>query len=321
MFFSASIFVLALALTAFFSGSETGFYRVARVRLVIDSLGGSSVAKGLLWATNHPVWFVATTLIGVNVAHELLSYAGLSFVEQTFPDSELAEWLSPLIITPIAFIYGDLLPKSLFLQAPYRLLRKCWFGLLAAGILFAPISLLLSLVRRVIDLFVKSPTPMVRMALARRELTQMFSEGSAVGLLSPTQQKLAQATLESAGRAIREFAVPIGRHLTVPANAKRWDVVRLARQARLDVLPVEATPRGAYLGCVRAAICLLSPSDEQLPLTPLAEFRDSESFLNVLVRMQSTSAPLALIRSTSGAAIGFVALANLQRALLADATK
>ncbi|HAY81283.1 MAG TPA: hemolysin protein, partial [Planctomycetaceae bacterium] len=36
----ALLFLGGLLLSAFFSGSETGFYRVTRVRLVIDGIGG-----------------------------------------------------------------------------------------------------------------------------------------------------------------------------------------------------------------------------------------------------------------------------------------
>ena len=60
----ALLFFGGLLLSAFFSGSETGFYRVPRVRLLIDALGGDKKARGLLWMTNHPWLFVATTLVG-----------------------------------------------------------------------------------------------------------------------------------------------------------------------------------------------------------------------------------------------------------------
>ena len=60
-------------LSALFSGSETGFYRVTRVRLLLDGLGGDPVARMLLRLTNHPALFVATTLIGNNVANYVMS--------------------------------------------------------------------------------------------------------------------------------------------------------------------------------------------------------------------------------------------------------
>ena len=56
-------------LSAFFSGSETGLYRVSRTRLVLDGLAGSRAARGIVWLLNHPSIFVATTLVGNNLAN------------------------------------------------------------------------------------------------------------------------------------------------------------------------------------------------------------------------------------------------------------
>ena len=67
-----SLFVVGMLLSAFFSGAETGFYRVTRVRLVLDAMGGDWIASRLLSLTNNPTLFVATTLIGNNLANYLI---------------------------------------------------------------------------------------------------------------------------------------------------------------------------------------------------------------------------------------------------------
>ena len=58
------LLLLGLALSAFFSGSETGFYRVTRVRLVMDAKSGRWLSRMLLWLANHSTVVVATVLIG-----------------------------------------------------------------------------------------------------------------------------------------------------------------------------------------------------------------------------------------------------------------
>ncbi len=65
MTFWAALFtaVVGLLLSAFFSGTETGFYRIARMRLTLDAIGRDQTARRLLWLVNHPSIFVATTLV------------------------------------------------------------------------------------------------------------------------------------------------------------------------------------------------------------------------------------------------------------------
>ena len=66
---SIALFVFGLVLSGFFSGTETGMYRVSRTRLVLDALGGSWLARGMIWLLNYPTIFVATALVGNNLAN------------------------------------------------------------------------------------------------------------------------------------------------------------------------------------------------------------------------------------------------------------
>ena len=59
----------------FFSGAETGFYRVSYLRLSIDAQAGDPVARRILWFCQNPSDFVVTALIGNNVAQYGLTAA------------------------------------------------------------------------------------------------------------------------------------------------------------------------------------------------------------------------------------------------------
>ena len=72
---AAGLFFLGLRLSAFFSGCETGFYRASFLRLTIDAQAGDRIAGRLLWFARNPGYFVATTLVGNNVANYLTTFA------------------------------------------------------------------------------------------------------------------------------------------------------------------------------------------------------------------------------------------------------
>jgi len=125
IWFALGLAVVGLFLSAFFAGSEIGFYRATRLRLVLDALGGDPIARGLAWLTNLPVLFVATILVGNNAANYVTSLAIVIGVQALLPDGgHVAELIAPLMLAPFLFVYGELLPKSLFLQAPNRLWRR-----------------------------------------------------------------------------------------------------------------------------------------------------------------------------------------------------
>ena len=319
MFLVFLIFTIGLALSAFFSGSETGFYRVSRVRLLIDALAGDWIAKGLLRASNNPAAFVATALVGNNVANNVTALSVVMATGMYFPGVAMAELLTTLAITPVVFICGELLPKQLFFRAPYRLLRRCAPGLVVAAILFAPFSLLLWLVSRLLQWIGRAPSQSIRMALARRELSEVLDEGHAAGLLTPAQRSIAQGTFALGGKPISEYMVASSRQTKANTNMTPRALLQLASRQKEAALPVEDTSsRRSVVGYVAAVDCLLDPSRGALPLRPLMEATQSEKFLSVLLRLQVAGEPILAVRDDEGHVIGYVTTARLREAMLED---
>ena len=174
---------VGVLLSAFFSGSETGFYRVNRVRLVLNSRDGDWVAWGLLQLTNNPSLFVATTLIGNNLANYITSLAIVLIAQGFFaPHSHVAELVAPIVLSPILFVYGELLPKRLFLMAPNRLVRRGGPLFLLFVLIFAPVAALLWALGRLLQYLLGESPERVRLTLARKELSHVFDEGQEVGI-------------------------------------------------------------------------------------------------------------------------------------------
>ncbi|MEA1950108.1 MAG: DUF21 domain-containing protein, partial [Planctomycetota bacterium] len=201
--------IVGLLLSAFFSGSETGFYRVARTRLVLDALDGDIISRGLLWLTNHPSLFVATTLVGNNLANYLLSMAIVIAAGLLVGGGAVAELSAPLVLAPLLFVYGELLPKNLFLQAPNRLLRLGGPLFFVFTVLFLPVSLLLWALNQIFAKFVAESPDRIKLTLARRELRGVMQEAHEVGILRPAQQSLARGIFARAPQPVGKLAVPL----------------------------------------------------------------------------------------------------------------
>lgn len=306
------LFAVGLALSAFFSGSETGFYRVARVRLLIEAMEGSWISKTLLWATNNPAAFVATALVGNNVANYVVSCATVLFAKLLVPAGGPAtEMAFTIALTPVVFVYGELLPKRLFFAAPNRLLRRCTPGLAVAGTLFSPVSAALWVVGYVLQKVARVPSQALRMELARRELAEVLDEGHAVGLLSPAQRRLAQGTFAAAGRSIREFMIPVGRLAQVDAGASRRELLQFARRRQQTFVIIRNGQ-----GYVRVLDCLLDPDNPQLPIRELLSTPIKRNFLTTLLNMQAANREVAAVKGEQGRIVGYVFAEHLKSALV-----
>ncbi len=308
---------VGLFLSAFFSGSETGFYRATRLRLVLDARSGDVVARLLLWLMNNPSLFVATTLVGNNSANYLASLAIVLGAQAVFPGpGQAAELLAPIVLAPVLFVYGELLPKHLFLNAPNRLLRLSGPLFLVFVVVFFPVAALLWLFNYVLARFFGEAPQEVRLKLARRELRRILEEGHAVGILHPSQRGLAQGIFAVANVPVWRYVAPITSLPRARADMSKDEVLRLANRYRLATVPVESAERpGELIGYYRVVDLALSPSPEPGPLLPLMDIPDTISHLSALMRMRSGGHELAKVVAVEGECLGVVTAERLTDSL------
>src|SRR5690606_6612885 len=97
---------IGLRLSFFFSGSETGFYRMSLPRVSIDAQAGDPMAARLLWYSRHPARFVATTLVGNNLANYLVTFAISMGVMAIFGEVTVTiDVVSTLMLAPAVFLF------------------------------------------------------------------------------------------------------------------------------------------------------------------------------------------------------------------------
>lgn len=319
MMVALAMFCVGLMLSSFFSGTETGFYRLNRARLLINALDGDWVSRGLLWAANNPAVFIATALVGNNVANYIVASSIGMAARIGFPSWNSADVVLPALLAPVLFVYGELLPKNIFLAAPNRLLRRCGIPFAIAALLFAPISVVLWLTNKLLEVAGRKSPELVQMTLARRELGELLDEGQAVGLLQPTQQSLAQATISLGPQPITPFIEPVSRLPRITAKQTAADVVAIARRTGQTLLPVEELVDGTrqITSYVRAADCALA-NDDRLPLRPLVSIGEKKPCLATLSLLLAADAPIARVTNRKKQTVGYVTLAGLQAALMAE---
>lgn len=309
--------LIGLLLSALFSGSETGFYRATRLRLLLDSLAGDRISRVLLWLTNQPALFVATTLLGNNLANYLVSLAVVIGVDAIVGGpGHTAELIVPLALSPILFVYGELLPKNLFLKAPNRLLRSTSPLFLGFFVLFFPISVLLWAVSRILGRFVGESPEEAGRTLARREVRRILEEGHEAGILHPAQRALAQGVFAVANRPVVRFVTPVDEIPRVRPDMPKAGVLALAGRRRSPVVLVTASRGdGELLGYFRVIDLVLDPAAELGPPRRLLRIAHVATLLAALTRMQNEGESLAEIVDAQGNTVGLVTAERLREPL------
>ena len=137
-------YILAIILSAFFSGMEIAFVTSNKLRIELDRKQGAFGSDILRLFTNNPGHYIATMLIGNNVA--LVIY-GLVFSKllgpplSAFFESDLLILIvNTIISTALILFVAEFLPKTIFIISPNFFLKFLSIPTLFFFFLFYPIS-------------------------------------------------------------------------------------------------------------------------------------------------------------------------------------
>ncbi|GHT44784.1 hypothetical protein FACS189454_03070 [Planctomycetales bacterium] len=335
------IFALLLGLTslcvgAAFSGSETAFYRVSKLKLKLEALEGDRTAKHLIWFVNNSGMFITTILVGNNVANYFISMATVLLVGAIFADSHsvILDIASTMILAPFLFVYGEAFPKNLCLQAPTQLLRIFVPVLNFIFWLFLPITMFLWLFSKLIALFFGNADNLVSLSLGRKELSGILDEGTKNGILFDTQRQLANGIFQCSGQTIRSIVIPPDSFPRITTEMKPEFALEIARQQNLIEMPVyetdvERETNPVPVGFVRTIdleIAVRHKLDEQarqlqqllrtkLPLRSTVEIADRHTLLTGLIILLTMHGTFGCVLDEKRRCVGFTTADQIRSVL------
>ena len=122
MISSDFVIIVCLLLSAFFSGMEIAFVSSNRIYLEIEKLQGSFTSRVLKSITQEPSRFIASMLLGNNVALVIYGiFTGDRILQVFFPEtillgeaSLIVVFYQTLISTAVILLTAEFLPKVFF---------------------------------------------------------------------------------------------------------------------------------------------------------------------------------------------------------------
>lgn len=120
------LIIITLLFSAFFSGMEIAFVSANKLRLELDKKQGSFPAQFLNIYINHPSHYIATMLVGNNLALIIYGISMTQLLEplflQYFTSDVVILILQTLVATLIILVTAEFIPKTIFSLNPNTLL-------------------------------------------------------------------------------------------------------------------------------------------------------------------------------------------------------
>lgn len=314
------IAVVSIGLSAVYSGMETGVYGLQRVRLQVRAAGGDRVAARLLEIASRPEVTVATILVLNTCVNYAVAWSSEGILARVVGpgvgDVELG-LLSTLYVTPILFIFGELVPKTVFLHRPAGLVARVHPIYRAGAVLVRPVTVPLIAILRALERGDDGSRPL----LGRPGVTSLLTEGEVGQRLTPSQREVAKGVFELRSLVAEDRMIPWARVGKVTEDADRATVVAAATaigRKRLILVRADDTSTDRYVHALEVALAddPSEPIARRAHAVPVVD--PKTPLFEVLRTLQEKRRPLALVRRGGSEArpLGLITATEISEGLM-----
>lgn len=338
MLLASGIITLLILLTALFVAAEFAVVGARRSRLRRLAEDGHSLAARVLPVVEDPHGldrYIAASQVGITLCSLILgAYAQASIAPRVAPllqqvlglelqtAASTSAVLVLLVLTTLAMIVGELVPKSLALQNPtltamWTVIPMQWaqrFFSWSIAFLNGSGNLLLKLMR------VKNTGH--RHVHSPEEIELLIAESRDGGLLEPQEQVRLHQALRLGLRTARELMVPSSRLASIEVSTPMPEVLRLVATSPYSRLPVYRKAPGDIVGIlhIKDVVTRFIAERETPSLTsllrPIARVHGSLPADHLLAYMRDKRIHQVLVVGEGGHVEGLITLEDVVAELI-----
>ncbi len=327
------LLIVCLLFSAFFSGSETAFISLQRVRLEYLVSTGTRGAKRVSRMIEHPEKFLSTVLLGntfVNIAAAALATA---LALNHWPEHGIL--ISTAGITIVLLIFSETTPKTFAAQHTERLVLLAVRPLELISWLFTPLTAVMSWIATGIGRLVGGE-PVNHSLATADDIRNMISVGHKEGTVEENEAKMLHKVFDFGDRPVREITIPRPEVVAIEQGSTVADLFSLYADSPLSRFPVFEENMDNVIGILSIKDVLMAQAKGEIDKDTLidelirpAYFTPETKLIDDLFsEMQEQNYRMAVVIDEFGGTAGIVSLSRLVEKIvgpvgdeLADAEK
>ena len=308
------LIVLLVAMSAFFSATETAFSSVNRIRLKNYAAEGNKKAAKALKVADNFDRALSAILIGNNIVNIASASIGTLIFTKLLGDGPVAVTASTLVMTVVVLIFGEVLPKSFAKENPERFSLQVASILSILMVLLTPlISLLLGL-KKLMSKLIKSDK--TNPSVTEEELKYIIEEIEDEGVLEEQESELVQSALDFDEITVDEVLTPRVDVDACHVKETPEKVLELFRNGNHSRMPVYEKNIDSILGIITEHSFYKAYSENpQVDIRTLIQdilfVPPSKKISELLRELQRKKMQLAVVVDQYGGTIGIVTIEDI----------
>ena len=314
--------LILLALSGFFSASETALFSLSRLRLQHLAQTDPERAGRALRLLERPVRTIVTILIGNELANVTASVTMTSLVLYLWGPHRA--WVSVVLALPLILIFGELTPKMVAVAHAERVAYFIARPLELFSRLVTPLRIVM---KRVVDLCLRAlgvAPALSPSGISEEEFKVILDVGREEGVVDPTEHKMIQRVLAFAEVPVRQVMTPRSQMFCLDVNLPFEEAVAAVTKAAFSRVPVYQATADRIVGILNAKD-LLRVKVEGAPPPSLSSLLQPPFFIpettridTLLKELRRHRVHMAIVVNEYGTTTGLVTLEDLLEELVGE---
>ena len=322
------VILITLIMSAFFSGMEIAFISANRLRIELDKKQGSLNSRIVNIFVNNPNQYIATMLVGNNIALVIYGLAMAIMLEPLilkFTNSDSSILLIQTIISTLIILFtAEFLPKTIFRINPNLALNAFAVPIMCFYILFYPIALFtIFLSNTFLKKFLKvdiDATPQ-KLVFGKTDLDHLLSEGISDSLIMDSKEheiKMFQNALDFPNLKIRDCMIPRTDITAVDVNSSIEDLKNKFIETGYSKILVYDDKIDNIIGYITHKELFKNPEDIRSKLLEVSFVPETMQARNLLTDFIQNRKSIAVVVDEFGGVSGMLTIEDIIEEIFGD---
>ncbi len=311
--------LLGILLEAFFSGSEIGMVSVNRIKMKQLAEDGNSAARSVMKLLDNPERLFTTTSLGTNLAMVTSTAIFTAFMVTHFEDS--GEWMAMLIISPLIFFVGEIIPKVIFQHRADSLMLFMVYPLVFFYKILSPFTSWLSKTSAKVTSRVQLASTEEHKTFSRDQLRGVLSLESQTVDLGVTEKKIIHNIFNFGELRAEHCMVPLIQMIAIRDTATMQEAHDVANDSGFSRVPVFHERMYNLIGVLNTFDLLDQPVDNT-PITsiirPAYYIPPIKKIDDLLKELQQRGLHMAIVVDEYGGCIGLITIEDLLEKIVGE---
>ena len=312
--------IILLAMSAFFSSSETALTTVSTIRLKSLADNGSKNAKLVLTLKENPDKMLSAILIGNNIVNIAASSITTIFFQQMWGSWAIS--IGSGVLTLLVLVFGEITPKtaatgyadkfSLFVAKPIWFLTKVLTPIIVV------INFLASCIMKLFRININGKES----TFTEEELRTIMDVSHEEGVIEEEEREMINNVFDFGEAEAKEIMIPRIDMCMINVDASYDELLEIFKENRYTRLPVYQDSTDNVIGIINIKDLILYRSGDKFDirdyLRDVYYTYEYKKLDELMAEMRKDSVNITIVLDEYGAAVGLITIEDLLEEIVGE---